>query len=237
MERPILFSTPMVRAILEGRKTQTRRVIKEQVSTYTNAFGGIPKEHPPMVLHQGCWFKPDEYSPYGVVGDRLWVKETWQYYGWDEDGLPWIRYKADGKTKFIDFVDEPWDDRLTDIRCDLSAPENYDIDGAARDRRWRLSIFMPRWASRILLEITAIRVERVQDISRNDAIAEGVIPLGGLIDSEPWCASLKDQTPMKHPEMAYARLWNSINAKRGYSWESNLWVWVIEFKPVLAEEQ
>ena len=186
-ERPIIFSTEMVRAILEGRKTQTRRVIKPQPEgmdefyfrDFRRDFGG-----------RKC--------PHGQVGDGLWVKET--YYQ-DPGGGIW--YRADN------------DEWLQDHES------------------WRTPLFMPRWASRITLEITGLRVERLQDITQRDAVNEGVIFMGGMFDEAdqaPWCPSLKDQEPMASPRDAYGRLWDSLNAKRGYAWESNPWVWVIEFK-------
>ena len=94
---------------------------------------------------------------------------------------------------------------------------------------------MPRKYSRITLEITDIRIQRIQDISQEDAIAEGVIFMGGIADNfdeAPWCASLKDQEPKKYPSAAYGRLWDSINLKRGYGWGKNPWVWCISFKAV-----
>lgn len=176
-EHPILFSGEMVRAILEGRKTQTRRVITVPVS---DAHAGRP--HSPMVKHNGDWYKPHEWSPYGVPGDRLWVRETWA---------------------------KPY------VNCDAVFRADYKGAGILK---WKPSIHMPRWASRITLDVVNVRVERVQDISEEDARAEGI--------DDGWL--VREQFP--EARIAYRYLWDSINAKRGYGWATNPWVWVIEFK-------
>lgn len=187
-EKPILFSAPMVRAILEGRKTQTRRIIK-----YIPLLGeplawcaAAKAREPGWVSIVGDYRR---FSPYGIPGDRLWVRETWM-----PDGLmqldPTIRaayYKSDGK----EYVDP----------------------GTMTPCKWRPSIHMPRWASRLTLEVTGVRVERVQEISEEDALAEGVQPGGDM----RW-----------NPVQAYKALWASIHGPS--SWESNPFVWVIEFK-------
>lgn len=169
-ERPILFSGEMVRAILEGRKTQTRRVMKPQ-----------PDTEFPCVYDRECL--------YGIPGDRLWVREAFSIY--DHPEGPVCFYKAD----------HPQDEYL----------------------KWRPSIHMPRWVSKILLEITDIRVERLKDISEEDAKAEGVV-----IGVEEFKVTGTDR-PYK---LAYSLLWDLINAKRGFGWDVNPWVWVIEFKRV-----
>jgi hypothetical protein len=189
-ERPILFSAPMVRAILEGSKTQTRRLVK-----IPDFVRGEPFD-----------------CPYGKVGDRLWVRETWKYWDWTEDGMPWIKYQADDETKFFDScIPEEWSDRVEQVWAELSVSNNYEIDQAARDYKWRPSIFLPRWASRILLEITGVRIERLNDISVGDCCAEGA-PLDQTHAVETW----------------YQELWESINGAG--SWAANPWVWVIKFK-------
>jgi len=184
-ERPILFSTEMVRAILEGRKTQTRRVIKPK-----------PWLIDPHKVEYNLWECGDGKEtylikcPYGKPGDLLWVRETWGLY----DTQP-----KDGPGKALLFY------RASD-------GESYEL----RYQLWRPSIFMPRWASRITLKIINVRVERLQDISEEDAIKEGATFRKG-----EW-GELD----------AFNYIWDSINAKRGYSWDSNPWVWVIEFKRV-----
>ena len=201
-ERPILFSSEMVRAILEGRKTQTRRVVKSLVSINHSGLS-----HDPMVLHDGDWIKPNEWSPYGQPGDRLWVRETW------------------GLTPELDL--QLLKDDLTpiDISIDDAQHVGYkaDCSGANAVTKWRPSIYMPRWASRIMLEIVSVRVERVQDANAESYIEEGI----HVSMYEP--AGKSTGNP---EEAAFKTLWDSINAKRGYSWDSNPWVWVIEFKVV-----
>lgn len=192
-ERPIIFNGEMVRAILEGRKTQTRRPVK----------------FPFFDKNMGCELAGNElagevragnYSnvPFGRIGDRLWVRETWQgplvdyddAYSMFKDPTPYQKvencvYRADGGP----------------------CPEFTDADDELR-QGWRPSIHMPRWACRILLEITDVRVERLQDISEADAIAEG----GTKHFNIDW----------------FSPLWASIYGVE--SWNTNPWIWVIEFK-------
>ncbi len=175
--KPIIFNTDMVRAILDGRKTQTRRVIPRDVVT-KNAIASIIRGG--ELGFTKC--------PYGQVGSKLWVRETWvpTFQGLD------CLYKADETGK----------------------PSLFPVSG------WKPSIHMPRWASRITLEITEVRVERLQEISEEDAIAEGIPPFApnGKVQSST--------IPCKH----FSTLWDSLNAKRGYGWETNPWVWVISFR-------
>lgn len=202
-DRPIIFSGPMVRAILEGRKTQTRRVIKgcvERGGEYTHE------------RHEQGWFPR---CPYGVPGDRLWVRETWRLIAWDGDvKTVGIDYPADGDSGCTNYVNR--DDHLAIARRLLS-------------RKKRPSIHMPRWVSRITLEVAGVRVERVQEIAEADAIAEGidVENVWGIGNAAP-----DPDGGYTDPVTAFHKLWDSINAKRGYSWESNPFVWVVEFKVV-----
>lgn len=201
-ERPILFSGEMVRAILDGRKTQTRRVMKCPVSCHSKILGQ-PMEHEPMVSHKGDWHKPNEWSPYGIPGDRLWVRETWQALNVHRD-IPMKQVTPQPPICCLAFKATEQDRKKERL--------------PVYSGKWRPSIFMPRWASRILLEITNVRVERVQEINEADALAEGVGFWG--------CDTIE----------VFQNLWDSINAKRGYSWESNPWVWVIEFKRVKEQK-
>ena len=189
-ERPILFSGPMVRAILDGSKTQTRRTFKgttEHKGPYNPAY---------MEAHQQAngW---GSICPHGTPGDRLWVRETWAVqHGFDA----WTpRHIPRGARIYYSAT------------ADLKGP--CGVGGL----RCRPSIFMPRWASRILLEITDVRVQRLQEISEGDARAEGAI--GALNDSigDNWCA-----------REAFAALWESINGTG--SWHANPWVWAITFR-------
>lgn len=186
-EHPILFSTPMVQAILEGRKTQTRRVVKG------NPEGKVP-------------FTDEFPCPYGHPGDRLWVRETWQK----------IYERQSDKQRFTEppsahnlHLYKTWIEYAATPRDGQEPP------------RWRPSIFMPRSASRITLEIVNVRLERVQDIGEQDAKAEGVTPSGVGNDLD----HLKYRAGFMH-------LWDTINAKRFYAWDANPWVWVVEFERV-----
>lgn len=180
-ERPILFSGPMVRAILDGRKTQTRRVCKVQWAE------PMPPERAALLVAHQCPYAP---------GQRLWVRETWAHIG-GTDVSGWLCYRAD---------------------------INKRQDTLTRVRTWRPSIHMPRWVSRITLEVTGVRLERVQDISEADVAAEGC-------DNNPqeWN---EDMNRYGVARSSFAALWDSINIARGYGWEGNPWVWVVEFKRV-----
>jgi hypothetical protein len=229
-ERPILFNAEMVRAILDGRKSQTRRVVKPQPSFpfgvkqivlvddpwHNDAFVGTPAEGMMGDGPREKQFHCEDYAgnlvarfdatcPYGQPGDRLWVKETWQHL--HNDGSPLERLHDWEKTPVHCFY-----------RADESDPTALPVSG-----KWRPSIHMPRWASRITLEITEVRAERVQQISEDDANAEGC-GLGCTVKSERFGRY------MSAGQYAFAELWNSINAKRGLGWEANPWVWVIGFR-------
>lgn len=195
-EHPILFSAPMVRAILEGRKTQTRRIAKEFDGKDVDA---IIRRFPNQ---QGC--------PYGQPGDRLWVRETvW---------IPRPRTRHD----MLEVAD-------TWPKCIYSADTDAIEIEWMKEHRWkqRPSIHMPRWASRITLEVTRVRVERLKDISAEDAIAEGVNPSYRHI--APDCIAAAE-LQCKAARDAFRDLWESINGAG--SWSANPWVWVVEFKRI-----
>ena len=217
-ERPILFSGPMVNAILEGRKTQTRRVIKNP----PGRGDWIPAEMCATTSegwqtsgHSGVWWcdgNGDDQDvvrcPFGKPGDRLWVRETWGFVNWDgwANTASTLRWRSNGRL------------------CKLVGPEF--VSGLPPSQRprdgWRPSIHMPRWASRINLEITDIRVERLQDISEGDAIAEGI--------ERPNSEQVQGVSLVKNSLSIdrFARIWDSIN-KDKHPWESNPWVWVVAF--------
>lgn len=192
-ERPILFSGPMVRAILEGRKTQTRRVIKAK-PPYEGLVPGRCHWSGTTFgwWHEGgsCTCNPLT-SPYGLSGDRLWVRETWQRAGQPEERE--YLYRADPVFDGMEPQDLAWS--------------------------WKPSIHMPRWASRLTLEVASVRVERLQDISEEHAVAEGVSP---IIHRERDDLSISSKA-------RFRQLWDSINGKK-HPWESNPWVWVVEFQ-------
>jgi hypothetical protein len=195
-ERPILFSGPMVRAILDGSKTQTRRVVKPQPLS----AGPVP-------------------CPYGKIGHRLWVRETHRY-GVHDDLWDAVEYKADGA----------W---MKPSGLDQSTGWKFSQECDSDTHRWRSPIFMPRWASRILLEVTDVRVERVQEISEADVLAEGVDYENG--ETAEWFDEGEHYyiagSPHTGEKYAFMCLWDSINAKT-YPWDSNPWVWAVSFKRV-----
>lgn len=202
-ERPIRFSEPMVRAILDGSKTMTRRIIKPQPTHFNPA--GTPRR---VVPNGG----PSESicCPYGEPGDRLWVREAFSG--------PHCMDASDG-CKAV--PPSKWGD------CSRIW---YWADGNPTEGDWtrpRPSIHMPRWASRILLEITAVRVERLQDISEDDAQAEG---LEYSERFEGYCIGEAEHYNSHDPRLSYASLWESINGPG--SWAANPWVWVIEFRRI-----
>lgn len=212
-ERPILFSGEMVRAILAGRKTQTRRVVK-------------PAQTKPKIasLRVQAWIIDGEWfsCPYGQAGDRLWVRETWRK-------LACPRHDEGQPPGALCLCNQ--------VQCRADGD-----DGG----KWRPSIFMPRWASRITLEITGVRLERVQDLSEADAIAEGMpadddwpnwVPCpqcqgrgvyAGVGNYSGYYEYDCDKCNTHRKQFRHA--WDSINAERGYRWDVNPWVWVISFK-------
>jgi hypothetical protein len=206
-ERPILFSAPMVRAILDGRKTQTRRIVKSHPTRQLYHLERLPS---------GEW-RDEEVSlgvcPYGQPGDRLWVKETW-------------------------YTDAPDEYRPTELSEAWNTVEYVADDGpdVVRCRKLRPSIFMRRWMSRITLEITAVRVERLQDISSDDARAEGIEV--AKFASDPGVQAYRDYAQKYYDPFewyssavdSYRSLWESINGDG--SWSANPFVWVLEFKRV-----
>lgn len=228
-ERPILMSAPMVRARLAGRKNQTRRECTHP----------LLKDLSYIVDCGDGWWGDEEGDvqvrcPYGEIGDRLWVRETWRVGAWrgpahNRSSEHWVAvdYKADG------YARREWlgcgDDRLERqsiqdaIRAGYTEVEGYFAWKPGESPcRWRPSIHMPRWASRTTLDVTRVRVERLQDISEADAKDEGLIRCGeGWRGAEhlPWFAS---------PVGAYRSLWEEINGPE--SWAANPWVWVVEFK-------
>ncbi|HBP5539584.1 hypothetical protein ACM7D1_18555 [Pseudomonas aeruginosa] len=207
-ERPILFTGPMVRAILEGRKTVTRRVMKPQ----PDFLGSMVDPNTPFkTLDAGLHARIT--CPYGEPGDRLWVREAWAADAQVDAIAP--RDLSQGEPIWF-----PADLSVRQTGCSMISKG-----------RGRPSIHMPRWASRILLEITAVRVERLQDISEDQAEAEGT---QGCV---PYCQSPYDSDGapacdcmnLTYKE-SFQALWSSINGAA--SWDANPWVWVVEFKRV-----
>lgn len=213
-ERPILFSSGMVQAILEGRKTQTRRVIKPQPNSKQiqgNGGRAYTTDHIPVHGIQ---------SPYGEPGDLLWVRETFRWF----DAL--LETDMEG-------VYSVWQ-----YKASTEEPEDY---------TWKPSIHMPKEASRIWLRVKDVRVERVQDITSRGALMEGypVSSINDLYDKDVLegikelpedkrTMALRLTPTKKHnsltPKDWFSELWDSINAKRGFGWKENPWVWCVSFE-------
>lgn len=209
-ERPILFSSPMIRAILDGRKTQTRRVMKPQPRLHS-CEGGWPGRVDPMadgtwsVLCHACGWDGCWRCPYGVPGDRLWVRETWLYVG-PGSGSDLPEYE----------IERARPENHSPSNCWYRADPSWD-SGDPASLKWAPSIFMPRWASRLTLEIAEVRVQRLQEISEDDARAEGVE------------VRYEEGRKIVWARDVFAELWDSINGQRA-PWSINPWVWAISFK-------
>lgn len=212
MDRPILFSGPMVRAILAGRKTMTRRVLKPQPFPVGGPFYRPRPVDSPYLWHSVSAagnmanIQTVAYAP----GDRLWVREKWQ-------GLSFGDYAP---TKF-----QP---------CDLRYAATDSLADTDRDVRgypWRPSIHMPRWASHLTLIVTDVRIQRLQEISAADARAEGVRHNNAVDPRAPKPLWDVPGTGFggRHPQEAFAALWDSLNAQRA-PWDSNPWVCAVSFE-------
>ena len=237
-EKPIIFSGPMIRAILQGTKTQSRRVIKPQPDTshWKPGYLKKAKEWRPMVqlgpVHHGydpkiwCLHNVGDSAssvpftgrkcPYGVPRDRLWVRESYHLKSIGDDFIELI-YAANGSGK-SHYIDDPRNEDTEKAMEILSRDNERDFLG------YHPSIHMPRWASRITLEVVSVRVERIQDISNTDIVAEGITPADTKAVADPW-----DDFYCRY-QMSFIELWDTINKKRGYGWEKNPHVWVVEFK-------
>lgn len=211
-ERPILFSAPMVRAILDGSKTQTRRPIKSPAKNMQRAGMQVIKHREPGDYTHEKFFA---LCPFGAPGDRLWVREAFALI-WPGEAEPEdvrenvVEYRADGDESRFPGEWPP------ETRDDPDRP------------RWRPSIHMPRWASRITLEVAGVRVERAQDVSDDDILAEGV--------TREVVAEMLGCHPGSIPTLQDAWRLAWMHNYGAESWEANPWLWVIEFCRVEAHE-
>lgn len=199
VDRPIIFSASMVRALLDGRKTQTRRVLKPQPSGIAQAERIAPKSWRIFPESDRCSidFKAPPYAP----GDRLWVRETW-----------------------CRVSDNPMSEIATLASGDGIAYRATDDDEMSIPPRWRSPIFMPRWASRLTLTVTDVRLQRLQEISEADALAEGIQPFGPVFSVEKADGFTACGTTAR---AAFATLWNSLHGPD--AWNANPWVAAISF--------
>ncbi|WPO93795.1 hypothetical protein SFA32_12535 [Buttiauxella sp. HR94] len=231
-ERGMIFNAEMVRAILDGRKAQTRRIIQSAAKNMQARGHEVISHRAPgdkwygdyvysMRDRSGVWqdFTNEDFlakCPFGVVGDRIWVRETWADV--NHDGCPAVAYRADSEVRNLNESDGEEDD--PNLEKYWFANWYPDLISGT-EGRWTPSIHMPRWASRITLEITDVRVERLNSISEEDARAEG-------------CAGGHDSIPHYHysatPHEHFRHVWTSIYGDD--SWQANPWVWVIEFRRV-----
>ncbi|HHH2177425.1 TPA: hypothetical protein ACPZUU_000049 [Yersinia enterocolitica] len=218
-EKPILFNSEMVNAILSGRKTQTRRIISEKTLHLFGVAASAGECHPLEICDQRSQSYYLEFCPLGKTGDQLWVREAFQGPLFDYEQMEsyledsakfespeYCVYRADGNT----------------------APEFVDADDNLHCK-WRPSIHMPRWASRINLLITGVRVERLRDISQEDAQAEGM----ELTGWRPTYSDPDSGGEFETPYDNFAELWISIYGAE--NWEANPWVWVINFERMEAK--
>lgn len=219
-ERPILFSAPMVRAILSGQKTVTRREVKKKAALDCLAAGFEPA----FLALPGN----SDLCPYGKVGDRLWVRETWGVisHDFDEHGnmIDWKPDRPASKIREMRFGRGYYSGHVI-YRADGEAVWAGDDYGGGDDRSaWKPSIHMPRIASRILLKITDVRVERLQEISLAQVQREGCEV------RQFWLFGANTAEAKKIGASVFSGLWSSINGAE--SWNANPWVWVVEFKRV-----
>lgn len=232
-ERPTLFSSDMVKALLAGKKTQTRRVLRPRLQEAIAFMDGdtevgcIISWSEDGYAGDGWYVHSAEYPeegaeylgqcPYGLPGNLLWVRESWAE-------VPWVDTEGKEGSRVLFRADEP----------------GRNVFDPERGDRWRPSIHMPRWASRIALRVTDVRVERLRDITEADAIAEGARRFDSLPSEHPYGQdarwSMEEPTStdqcLGSARFAFANYWNKLNEKRGHGWDSNPWVWVVTFEVV-----
>ena len=230
-ERPIIMSGDSVRAILAGAKTQTRRVVKPQPPSWIRTFGYSAFTPVGHISGRGI-FEPDGPAekfyrcPHGRVGDRLWGRETFS-----TSGL--TRYHRSGNPDDHGGPNDPCCAyaATATYRCGKRVPDAAMATGA---HKWKSPLFMPRWASRLTLELTEVRVERVQKITHADALAEGCAGRD-WVQERPFPPETINEAG-ELPRHEYKRTWDALNAARGFPWSSNCWTWVLRFRVVPQPE-
>lgn len=266
-DRPILFSAPMIRALLDGRKTQTRRIIKPQPAENVTSAGVITRSDVGQT-DEWTWLSgdPRDVDTCGCAGnfatrfrpgDRLWVKETWKPGSWREDARVACDYRASPELVHTPWCrpenfEDLWPKWTDELVANGSAPDAAGIhhwEPGKSPLKWRPSIYMPRWASRLTLIVIDVRVERLQDISEPDAIAEGVVWQEPTEEDRATAAAGDDNGVPYEVEgvwtvpgakgltkadvwgctaaQSYRFLWDAINGTG--AWEANPWVVAITF--------
>ena len=239
-ERPILFGGPQVRAILEGRKTQTRRPVKPQPNMFAQPSWQQGGGHSGVGWYCGEEEYPDEgscfwKSPFGQPGDRLWVRETHIVETSGDCGIDTPMPHDDGRPHRV--CDDPWSGEWWEqphYRATDPEPELHYDHLSDPGCLWRPSIHMPRWASRITPEVKRVWIERVQEIDEGGAIAEGVNGGCGECGMLHPCGCA-NQSPLFVDSFIYD--WNAIYAKKGHGWYKNPWVWCCEFERLEASDE
>jgi hypothetical protein len=195
MDRPILFSGPMVRALLAGTKTQTRRVLNPQPNMLNGRL--------PLNNGRGSYSTDGGWTKYRfAIGDRLYVRETWRCNGWATD-VATVMYRASEDGGYTAMTE----------KYPVAGKEPMRVTGT-----WRPSIHMPRWASRLTLTVTDVRVQRLQETTVEDAVAEGALSTADV-----------DQFARVHAIPQYQAIWDGLNAERGFGWSTNPWVVAVSF--------
>jgi hypothetical protein len=227
-EHMLYLTDDSVRAVVRtvNPKTQTRRVVKLPHNNPLGVWephiiggpnGGRTARGETIPEQGGIWHTRTGDSlmcPYGQPGDRLWIREAWCH-------LSDVRTADPGGDAL---------QRRAFYRADYPGDTLMHDDRPEEKIKWRSSRFMPRWASRITLEVVSVRVERLQEISEADAIAEGLISVAGPLQARMWEYSAVAGGQFADPRVAYRCLWDELHVARGYGWDANPWVWVIEFR-------
>lgn len=251
-ERPINLAAEEVRAILDGRKTQLRRVAKLPEAPMTVGYGAPTRvdrrgeEYPGLDVFAAWGEDWHVKSPFGAPGERLYVRETWRptavsRYWPAKRSVFYVEYREQlssrGAVRGYQHRNE-WRG-LSDEEHDALTRRTF-AAGGRNVSAWRPSVHMPRWASRVTLEVTAVRVERLHGISEADAVAEGVIPVYGRDVAaamgsgvETWKNYHDEDAWVSCAAISYGTLWQAVHGAR--SWRENPWVWVVEFKHITTK--